>query len=203
MGWLPKDKVVVPVDYSEESLAAVEVARTLVTDCGHLYVVHVLAPMPVNSPELFWETEPFEERVEGCEASLLAKFADEDHRGVHVCAKIGDPGSEIAAYAAEVDTHMISLPALEAKAGSDVENVLVQDAPGEPYHVETMNGDDVQSFMTEDVRSIAEMETIMDAARAMCVSHIHRLVVLDEQGRPTGLISSLDLVAAMVKAIEE
>jgi len=100
-------------------------------------------------------------------------------------------------------SHMVTSPAEGAAAGSEVEEVLVQDAAGEPYHVETMRRDVVQNFMTEEVRSISKTAPIMEAARAMCESHIHRLVVLDDQNRPSGLVSSIDLVAAMVKAIEE
>ena len=87
--------------------------------------------------------------------------------------------------------------------GVDVENVLVQDKPGEPYHVETLSHDVVQNYMSEDVQSISRSATIIEAARGMCAAHIHRIVVLDEANHPVGLVSSLDLVAAMVKAIEE
>ena len=110
MGWLPKDKVVVPIDYSDESLAAVEIARTLVKDCGHLYVVHVLSPMSTNEPELLWETDTYEDRIKNCEKAMKERFADVDHQGIHVHATIGDPGSEIAGYAEEVGADLICLP---------------------------------------------------------------------------------------------
>jgi len=109
MSWLPKEKVVVPVDYSDESLGAVEVARTLVKDSGHLYVTHVLSPMPATDPELLWESETYESRREECEARLRERFADK-HSGVQVRASVGDPGSEIAAYAEEIGADLIVLP---------------------------------------------------------------------------------------------
>ena len=37
----------------------------------------------------------------------------------------------------------------------------------------------------------------------MCQQHIHRLIVLDEQDHPVGILSSLDIVAAMVAVFEE
>ena len=110
MGWLPKDKVVVPVDFSEESLAAVDVARTLVKDAEHLYVIHVLSPMPSTNPEILWETESYEDRREHCEASLRERFKSDEQPQIHVRAAIGDPGSEIAAYSEELKADLIVLP---------------------------------------------------------------------------------------------
>jgi CBS-domain-containing membrane protein len=68
------------------------------------------------------------------------------------------------------------------------------------------NGDlveDVRTYMSPSVRSIDADATLIDAARAMCGKHVHRLPVLDARGKVVGLISSLDLVAAVVHAIEE
>ncbi|REJ64833.1 MAG: universal stress protein [Planctomycetota bacterium] len=110
MSWLPKDRVVVPVDYSDESLAAVDVARSLVKDDGHLYVIHVLAPVPSNNPELFWETETQEDRRVNCESALRERFAKNGESEVHVRASVGDPGSEIAEYAEEIRADLIVLP---------------------------------------------------------------------------------------------
>lgn len=53
------------------------------------------------------------------------------------------------------------------------------------------------------VQSVSANATVLRAARMMCAQHIHRLLVLDDRGRPTGILSSLDVVAMMVKAIDE
>jgi len=37
----------------------------------------------------------------------------------------------------------------------------------------------------------------------MCDLHVHRLLVLDETGRLLGVVSSLDIAAAVINAIEE
>ena len=86
---------------------------------------------------------------------------------------------------------------------SGTEQVLVQDQPGDPYHVERIAGDLVSDHMSTEVRTVAETATILEAARIMCAEHVHRLIVLDPRERPTGMVSSLDLVAAMVKSIDE
>jgi CBS-domain-containing membrane protein len=83
------------------------------------------------------------------------------------------------------------------------EQVLVQDAPGRPYHIEDIASDLVSQHMSAEVQEVAAEATLMDAARLMCGEHIHRVVVLDRDRRPVGLVSSLDVVAAVLHAIEE
>lgn len=90
-----------------------------------------------------------------------------------------------------------------ADLADEGKEVLVQDAPGEPYHVESIEKDHVRDHMTNVIESVSPDTPILQAARTMCKEHIHRLVVLDANRHPVGLVSSLDLVAAMVTAIEE
>ena len=68
---------------------------------------------------------------------------------------------------------------------------------------ERNEGDKVLTYMSSTVHSIESDATLIDAARGMCRHHVHRLPVLDRAGQVVGLISSLDLVASMVHAIEE
>jgi CBS-domain-containing membrane protein len=64
-------------------------------------------------------------------------------------------------------------------------------------------GDDlVRAHMSPDVHTIREHRSIVDAGRIMCEEHIHRLVVLDRASRPVGIVSSLDLVSALIHAAE-
>ena len=93
--------------------------------------------------------------------------------------------------------------AVDEHSHPEVEHVLVQDRPDGPYHIEEISENLVSNHMTAAVQAVAKSSSILDAARIMCAEHIHRLVVLDEAERPAGLVSSLDLVAAMVKSIEE
>ena len=63
--------------------------------------------------------------------------------------------------------------------------------------------DDVRSNMTAAVQSISADDWLTTAARRMCAAHVHRLPVIDAKGHVVGMVSSLDIVAAMVGAIEE
>jgi CBS-domain-containing membrane protein len=60
-----------------------------------------------------------------------------------------------------------------------------------------------KDYMTTAIQSIAPEASILLAARIMCVEHLHRLFVLDWRGKPVGVISSMDIVAALTNAIDE
>lgn len=61
----------------------------------------------------------------------------------------------------------------------------------------------VASYMSPAVHSVNVNRPLMEAARLMCQHHIHRLIVLNDEGRPAGVLTSLDLTAALIAAIEE
>jgi CBS domain-containing membrane protein len=61
----------------------------------------------------------------------------------------------------------------------------------------------VGDMMTRGVQSVRPEVAVLMAARIMCVEHIHRLPVLDHHNRPAGVISTMDIVAALLGAIEE
>ncbi|TWU27473.1 CBS domain-containing protein [Bythopirellula polymerisocia] len=60
----------------------------------------------------------------------------------------------------------------------------------------------VRAHMSATVQTIREHLSIVEAGRLMCQDHIHRLIVVDRQGRPVGIVSSLDLVSALVHGAE-
>jgi CBS-domain-containing membrane protein len=83
------------------------------------------------------------------------------------------------------------------------EHTLAHESDDQPYHIEDVSANLVRQHMTPAVQAIQEEATLIQAARAMCAEHVHRLPVLDEHGRVAGVISSLDVMSAFVKAVEE
>ncbi len=61
----------------------------------------------------------------------------------------------------------------------------------------------VGAHMSRAVQTISADASMLEAGRIMCAEHVHRLPVLDSDGRAVGLVSSLDLVAAMIGIAEE
>lgn len=91
----------------------------------------------------------------------------------------------------------------ELETVSAHETVMIK-APGkDATPIDSVADELVSDHMSPLVLTISPSATIMNAARVMCREHIHRLIIVDEDQRPVGVISSLDLVAAMVAAVEE
>jgi CBS domain-containing protein len=55
----------------------------------------------------------------------------------------------------------------------------------------------VSRYMTADVVTVGLQTPLPKVARTMIDAHIHRVMVVDEERRPIGVVSSADLVAAM------
>lgn len=65
---------------------------------------------------------------------------------------------------------------------------------------ENFGDQSVMDLMTEEVISIGPDDLLVDAARTMLTQHVHRLPVIDGQGRLLGIISTTDVLRALVEA---
>ena len=64
--------------------------------------------------------------------------------------------------------------------------------------------DAVRHFMTHDMVTAAPETPITDLARMMVDAHIHRIIVVDEDNSPMGIVTSTDLLAAVARThVEE
>jgi CBS-domain-containing membrane protein len=67
-------------------------------------------------------------------------------------------------------------------------------------NVENLPLDEVVCFMTPDPVTVRPNCSITDLARMMLDAHIHRVIVIDAQRRPVGVVSSTDIIAAVAYA---
>ena len=74
---------------------------------------------------------------------------------------------------------------------------------GAPRPAEALDADLAAAHMSLAVQAVSLETSLAQVARTMCGGHVHRLPVLDNDGRPVGMISSLDLVAAVLHAVDE
>jgi len=73
-----------------------------------------------------------------------------------------------------------------------------------PYAApEAIAAHQVGAYMAPLVHTVKSDDAMMKAARLLCEESIHRLIVVDNEYRPIGILSSLDIVACLVVAIEE
>jgi len=110
MSWLPKKSVVVPVDFSEESLAAIDVALQMVDGPNQVHVIHVLPELNVAEPGVIWDSIDDESRCQHADEALREKLSAEKYAGINLHSAVGDAGHEIADYAARCKAELIVLP---------------------------------------------------------------------------------------------
>jgi nucleotide-binding universal stress UspA family protein len=110
MKWLPRKTVVVPIDFSDDSFAALDMAVKMVADRADLRVVHVLPELEPAEPGVIWQTIDDAGREEHAAKALEAELLKRGHEGltIHIC--IGDPGHQIAGYAEELDAGLVIVP---------------------------------------------------------------------------------------------
>jgi CBS-domain-containing membrane protein len=63
--------------------------------------------------------------------------------------------------------------------------------------VEALPEDSVGRFMTPDVVTVGPGATVGELARDMINARVHRVIVVDRDRRPVGVVSSMDIVAAV------
>jgi nucleotide-binding universal stress UspA family protein len=110
MTWLQKNCVLVPIDFSEESFAALEPAREFVQDPSQLHVLHVLSHLHPAEPGVVWETIDDETRIKHVQEALYERLKDSEYQGVHIGILVGDPSSRIIDYAQEINADLIVIP---------------------------------------------------------------------------------------------
>jgi len=101
------------------------------------------------------------------------------------------------------------------RAASRVGNITTN-RPGPDFYLrdweETYNAEDLQrlhvegggvavrDIMTRTIHSVPESATLQDAAQAMVKAHVHRLLVTgSDENVPVGIVSTMDLVAVLIK----
>ena len=99
--------MVVPVDFSDDSFAAMQAAREMVDDPAHLHAVHVLPTLEPNDPGVIWNAIDDESRSRHAGDALRKELAERGHQGMQVAICFGDPGHEIARYAKNVGAALV------------------------------------------------------------------------------------------------
>ncbi|MCB9651574.1 MAG: universal stress protein [Deltaproteobacteria bacterium] len=111
MAWLPKNTVLVPVDFSDASAEALKVALDLTDSREHVHVLHVLPYLsPVEPGVLFGKITP-ETRLAKATEAVIKRVTDAGYGGVVVAVRTGSPPKEIVDYAKEIGAELIVLPA--------------------------------------------------------------------------------------------
>ncbi len=110
MTWLPRKTILVPVDFSDDSLAALETAAELTQDASDLHVIYVLPVLEPADPGIIWQTVDDARRARHAEGALCEVLGNAGHGSVKIAVRFGDPSHEIAHYAEEISADMVVIP---------------------------------------------------------------------------------------------
>lgn len=110
MNWFGGKRVIVPVDFSDESKSAVEVAQKLAKNQEHIHVIHVIPNLLPSDAGIVWENIDPEERKDNARAEITKWLSDIDTESMHVDVGIGDAGHVIVDLADEVEAGLIVIP---------------------------------------------------------------------------------------------
>lgn len=109
MSWLPKQTVVVPVDFAEESVNSIRTALELVESSSDVHGIHVMiAPDSLAPVELWREAlaEPLS-REQRTRRYFDEFLAEHDLAGLTASVVTGDPGLKICDYAKDKSADLI------------------------------------------------------------------------------------------------
>lgn len=110
MAWLPKQCVVVPVDFSPESIEAINAGLQFVVSPANLHVVHVLPTIEPSDPEYLWTTADAPARENHALQALRERLADARYRDIPLHVAFGEAAHGIADFAQEKKADLIVLP---------------------------------------------------------------------------------------------
>jgi nucleotide-binding universal stress UspA family protein len=110
MPWLQKRSVVVPIDFSEYSFQALDVAREFVEKNSDLHLIHVTHPWSEHEIGGTWGEETEEERIRSIERFIRDKLQDTNYEDVTIAIQIGSAPVEITRFAEEAGAELIVMP---------------------------------------------------------------------------------------------
>ncbi len=105
-----KDRILVPIDFSEESLQALTEAIAFAAAKANVYIVYVLKPLEATEPGVVWESVNTDRRKETILALFDEKFPRSEYADLNFEIKEGDPTAEIIDYAEQQQINLIVMP---------------------------------------------------------------------------------------------
>ncbi len=104
------ERVLVPVDFSDEAFKAQEDALASVSEPSCLHLIHVLPRLNPGDPGVTWHTVDDQSRVEHVTQNFRERYPGAEYDQVHLHVSVGDAATEITHYAKENQISLIVIP---------------------------------------------------------------------------------------------
>jgi nucleotide-binding universal stress UspA family protein len=110
MSTVKKNCVIVPVDFGDLSLNAVNVALDYVESPHQVQVIYVLEPLSPTEPAVLWNTIDDEMRKRNVQENLSAKLNQPQYQGIQITVLVGHVVEEIVDFSKEKQADLIVIP---------------------------------------------------------------------------------------------
>ncbi|MCR9201237.1 MAG: universal stress protein [Planctomycetaceae bacterium] len=111
MSFLPRRKILVPVDFSDCSAPAVRVALELASAPSDVHVVHVIPELNPVSPVAVWGEGDVQQRlVDKAKEYLTTWLHSHEYAGVHADIAVGSEATKIVQLAETQEVDLIVIP---------------------------------------------------------------------------------------------
>jgi nucleotide-binding universal stress UspA family protein len=110
MNWTNNKTIVVPIDFSDESVRALDEALDMVALPSQVHVIHVMHDCDFGVSEISLGPSEREMRATQITQALRSRLADRKYKDVELRACYGDAGIEITKFAQHVKADLIVMP---------------------------------------------------------------------------------------------
>lgn len=107
MSWTISKPVVVPFDFSDHAVKALERAVALVEDPRQVHVLHVLPFMIPTEPGVVWATVDDGSRISHALENMQEELPAAKYGALSLDVRLGDPGQVVADRADDLDAELI------------------------------------------------------------------------------------------------
>ena len=104
-----KDRILVPIDFSEASLKALEETLLFAEASTAVHAIHVLSRLEPTEPGVVWQSIDTERRKENVQKAFAEKFPDK-HEAISFAVEMGEPSAKIIDYAEQHQIGLIVMP---------------------------------------------------------------------------------------------
>ena len=105
-----KQRIIVPIDFSDDADRAVDVSLEIASVPSLVTAVHVAAPLATLEPGVVWEMMNDETRLKQLNEAFHKRYHDPQYSPIGFEVRFGDPGNEITSYAEEAKAGLIVMP---------------------------------------------------------------------------------------------
>ena len=110
MDWFKGKKVVVPIDFGNQSQPAIDAALSMVENPSDLFVIHVAPDLTALAPEVVWQELSDEARAKTITENFREEYENAKYKELNFEVAFGDPGHQITEFVKDLGADVIIMP---------------------------------------------------------------------------------------------